>query len=129
MRFQDNSAASQRARILQHLQNAGPITTIQARHQLDVMPPGMRVCELRKRGYTIETVWVHDTKLEGFSNRVGRYLLKPRRQLTIEDFLAQKKNPELAATGSGARVKNLSDANSTSSLTSEQEQFRGGAKK
>lgn len=127
MLFHDNSAASQRSRILRHLQSTGPLTTLQARHHLDVMHPGMRICELRKRGYAIETVWVDDTTPEGFSHRVGKYLLKPRRQLTIVDFLAQKQNPEQAATGSGQWVKHSSGVNNTSCDTSEQEQFRGGS--
>jgi hypothetical protein len=49
-------------------------------------------------------------------------------QRTISDVLAKKENPETAATGSGTRVKHLSDVNGTSCDTSEQQQFRGGAK-
>ncbi len=47
-------AASQRQRILAWLLTA-PLTTTQARTELDVMHPGGRVLELRKRGHNIIT--------------------------------------------------------------------------
>ena len=126
MRLQDNSAASQRSRILQRLQSGRTLTTLEARHQLDVMHPGMRVCELRKQGYVIETVWTNDVTPEGNVHRVGKYFLKPRRQLTISDFLSQKQPPEAAATGSGARQNNNPDIDNTLSGRLDQEVSKGG---
>jgi hypothetical protein len=76
----DNSAASQRNRILYHLRHAGPLTTLQARHQLDCMHPGMRICELRKSGHPIATVWVNDVTPEGRLHRVARYILQSTKQ-------------------------------------------------
>ena len=43
-----NAAAAQRARILAHLQAGRPLTTIQARRELDVLHPCARVLELRR---------------------------------------------------------------------------------
>jgi hypothetical protein len=104
----DNSTASQRSRILQRLQSGRTLTTLEARHQLDICHPGMRVCELRKQGYRIVTTMVEDVTAEGCLHLVGRYTLLPRRQLTLHDFLTQKKDPETAATDSGSRQnKNL----------------------
>lgn len=82
----DNSAASQRGRILRWLKSRS-LTTLQARHDLDVMHPGMRVCELRKAGHRIETVWTFDFTPEGYQHRVGKYILRPGRQMTLFDLL------------------------------------------
>lgn len=87
--IEDNSAASQRSRILQHLQEIGPITTLQARHRLDICHPGMRVCELRKSGFPVETIWVNDLTPEGNCHRVARYVLSKRAQLSLLDWLSE----------------------------------------
>lgn len=50
-------AASQRQRLLAWLQ-ASPLTTLQARQQLDIMHPAARVQELRERGHNIVLNWV-----------------------------------------------------------------------
>lgn len=71
----DNSAESQRQRLLSHLYQ-DPLTTLQAREQLDIMAPAARVMELRKRGYDIETVWVWDLSPCGKPHRVARYILQ-----------------------------------------------------
>lgn len=83
----DNSTASQRARILNHLQTVGALTTLQARHELDVMHPGMRICELRKRGKHIITAWVDDITPEGHLHRVALYTLGKGLQLSLFDVL------------------------------------------
>ena len=49
-------AASQRNRIFEWLQSA-PLTTLQARQELDVFHPAARVQELRARGHNIVTHW------------------------------------------------------------------------
>lgn len=85
----DNSTASQRSRILADLilKQSDGLTTLQARHRLDVMHPGMRVCELRKRGYQIATIWTRDYTPEGNGHRVARYVISKNRQLSLLDFL------------------------------------------
>jgi len=69
-----NMAAAQRQRILEHLKLA-PMTTLQAR-SMGIMHPGMRVCELRKRGHQIITEWVFEYCPGGILHRVGRYSLE-----------------------------------------------------
>ena len=74
----DTSAAMQRARMLDALKRR-PLTTLQARRELDVMHPAARVMELRRDGYPIEMVWAHDITAEGYTHRVARYALTGER--------------------------------------------------
>ncbi|MGB3209481.1 MAG: helix-turn-helix domain-containing protein [Desulforhopalus sp.] len=83
----DNSAESQRSRILKHLREIGSLTTLEARHLLDCCHPGMRICELRKSGYPIAMAWVNDVTPEGFVHRVAKYFLLKRRQSSLFDFI------------------------------------------
>lgn len=70
----DISTAAQRARILDALRQ-GPVTTIGARRDLAVMRPGMRICELRKRGYDIRMIWSREPDELGVLHRQGEYFL------------------------------------------------------
>ncbi|MDO9068410.1 MAG: helix-turn-helix domain-containing protein, partial [Deltaproteobacteria bacterium] len=81
----DNSTASQRSRILAHLKQNGDLTTLQGRHQLNIMHPGMRICELRKQGYQINTIWTLDYTPEGNVHRVAKYVIFKKRQLSFVD--------------------------------------------
>lgn len=69
-----NSAAAQRARILDALR-VGPVTTLDARHRLDVLHPAARVMELRKFGQSIDTIWTTAENGEGRPHRVAKYVL------------------------------------------------------
>ncbi len=90
----DNSAPAQRQRLLTHLKSGKSITTLQARHLLDVMHPAARLMELRQAGYQIESIWVNDITPEGHIHRVARYLLNPNKQRSIFDLICLKKeNP------------------------------------
>lgn len=71
----NNSAGAQRARLLDALR-AGPVTTLQARHRLDVLHPAARVMELRKSGLRIATVWATDQNGKGRPHRVAKYHLQ-----------------------------------------------------
>lgn len=73
----DLSVAAQRARILDYLQNHRALTTLQARHLLNVMHPAARVMELRKAGYNIDTNRRKDADSEGRLHRVAEYVLMP----------------------------------------------------
>ncbi|OIQ80991.1 hypothetical protein GALL_372520 [mine drainage metagenome] len=73
-----NAAAAQRARILAHLQRGQPLTTIQARRDLDVLHPGARLMELRRAGWPIVMTWVREATDAGRLHRVGRYWLEVR---------------------------------------------------
>ncbi|CAE6862111.1 hypothetical protein R69658_07669 [Paraburkholderia aspalathi] len=70
-----NDADSQRSRLLEFLRKRGSLSTIDARHLIDVMHPAARVMELRRAGYSIVTVWTHATTPEGGIHRVARYRL------------------------------------------------------
>lgn len=54
-RMHDTSAHAQRARLLARMQQAGSVTTIAARSELNIMMPGARVKELRELGHPIKT--------------------------------------------------------------------------
>ena len=71
---QDASSATQRARILARLR-MGPMTTTQARRELDVMHPAMRVLELRRRGFSIYTEMTLQETAPGRWHTAGKYVL------------------------------------------------------
>jgi hypothetical protein len=75
MAITDQSAAGQRFRLLQALR-AGPVSTIEARHRLDILMPAARVHELRHRdGHNIFTHWVHEKTAAGLLHKVAKYVL------------------------------------------------------
>lgn len=69
------STAAQRARILQFLQSGKPLTTLYARHYLNVMHPAARVMELRKAGHNIVTHRRKDSDTAGRTHSVAEYVL------------------------------------------------------
>lgn len=69
-----NSAAAQRQSILEALRK-GPVSTLHARRDLDVMHPGGRVLELRSYGHQILTAWSYEPTECGKLHRVGKYVL------------------------------------------------------
>ncbi len=69
------SAAAQRARLLEYLQNNNALTTLRARHQLNIMHPAARVMELRQSSYEIVTLRRKDTDSAGRPHRVAEYML------------------------------------------------------
>ena len=71
----DNSTEAQRSRLLTRLRQS-PVSTIEARHELDIMMPAARVHELRHtHGYPIITQWVYQDTSAGRPHRVARYVL------------------------------------------------------
>ena len=69
-----NSVIAQRARLLSRLHHS-PITSIQARSELDILHPAARVLELRNSGYNIVTHWCSDKTPDGGRHRVAEYVL------------------------------------------------------
>ena len=70
------STAAQRSRLLAALRN-GPVSTIKARHELDIMMPAARIHELRhKDGMEIITQWCKELNPEGGEHRVAYYVLQ-----------------------------------------------------
>jgi len=67
------STESQRARLLAHLQKS-PITTLQARSELDIMHPAQRVKELKADGHNIVTCWATGWTGKA-AHRIASYVL------------------------------------------------------
>jgi len=73
----NNNNVAQRQRLLAALQVA-PISTIEARRDLDIMMPAARVHELRhKLGFDIDLVWTVQPTDSGKLHRIGKYVLHP----------------------------------------------------
>ena len=71
-----NTVSAQRARLHAELR-LGPVSTIKARHELDIIAPAARIHELRHReGLKITTLWRTEITPEGFSHRVAEYVLQ-----------------------------------------------------
>jgi len=71
---QSQSAAIQRARILEQLQYE-PRTTLEFR-SMGIMHPSARCMELRKQGFEIVTEWATEYCAGGVLHRVARYRLQ-----------------------------------------------------
>lgn len=70
-----NDSADQRRRLMARLR-LGPVTTIEARSDLDIMMPAARIFELRMRGHRIDTVWTEQATECGKVHRVALYVLR-----------------------------------------------------
>lgn len=62
-------------RILEHLKRFGRLTTLDAR-RMGIMHPGMRICELRKQDYRIDTESTYQADDTGAVHRVAAYVLR-----------------------------------------------------
>lgn len=71
----DLSADAQRSRLLERLRK-GPVTTLEARRELEVLAPAARIWELRARGYVIDTVRVSQATETGIKHIVAMYVLR-----------------------------------------------------
>jgi hypothetical protein len=69
-----NSAEAQRGRLLAALAR-GPVDTVRAYRELDILHVPRRVFELRKQGYDISTQWTERYTEAGVPHRVGVYVL------------------------------------------------------
>jgi hypothetical protein len=73
----DISTENQRARLRDRL-IIGPITTLEARHELDILGVAPRIYELRHIfGYNIKTHWIRGHNPGGGKHTVARYILFP----------------------------------------------------
>lgn len=77
--YNDNSAFSQRARILDWFKLYHSLTTEQARREMDIMSPAPRILELRKRGYDIMMYWADYPTADGQLHRMAKYVLMSRK--------------------------------------------------
>jgi hypothetical protein len=71
----DNTAAHQRARLLEAMRARAGVTTLEAMRFLDVVDPRARIVELRKEGNRIDTSWVQQSSERGRLHSVGLYTL------------------------------------------------------
>jgi hypothetical protein len=69
----NNTAAHQRARLLEAMRARAGVTTLEAMRFLDVVDPRARIVELRKQGYRIDTSWVEQRSECGRLHAVGLY--------------------------------------------------------
>lgn len=70
-----HSTEAQQSRLLERLKQ-GPCSTIEARHELDIVAPAPRIFELRhNRGFNIQTFWTSDINPGGKKHRVANYVL------------------------------------------------------
>lgn len=76
LQLHPNSKQAQRQRLLAAL-HRGPVDTVAARRDLDIMHPAGRVRELRHQGHIIETHMVERPTDCGQLHKVGQYLLIP----------------------------------------------------
>ena len=73
--FTGDDAKQQCARLLQALRMFS-INTYEASRGLGVYHPPARILQLRKKGYSIETIWQVIEAENGDQHRVGCYLLR-----------------------------------------------------
>ncbi len=77
MKKLNNTLEIQRSRLLKRLQEK-PCTTVEARHELDILGVGPRIYELRHQfGFNIKKEWANDFNPGGGSHRVAKYVLMP----------------------------------------------------
>lgn len=72
--YNPNSAASQRRRLHDYMREQ-PITTIEARRDLDILAPAARIKELRDRGFLIHKQMVDQETQCGRKHKVAKYFL------------------------------------------------------
>ncbi|SPB14019.1 hypothetical protein NOV72_01268 [Caballeronia novacaledonica] len=75
----ENTAAHQRARLLEAMKVRGGVTTLEAVRFLDIVDPRARIVELRKEDYRIETSWARQPSECGRLHYVGLYTLVSNR--------------------------------------------------
>lgn len=69
------NAELQRTRLLGALKR-GPVDTVRAYRELDILHVPRRVFELRKAGHKITTAWIWRVTEAGVRHRVGMYSLE-----------------------------------------------------
>lgn len=75
--YADLSAEAQRKRLIDALR-CGPITTIEARRNLDILMPAARIHELKHlHGFDIHTVRVRQETESGKLHSIAKYALLP----------------------------------------------------
>ncbi len=64
----DNSGSAQRCWLLDWMRNSGPIDTLTARRELNILMPASRIKELKNQGYAFHTQRITITDEHGRSH-------------------------------------------------------------
>jgi hypothetical protein len=67
-RLTDNSGSAQRRCLLDWMRNSGPIDTLTARRDLNILMPASRIKELKNQGYSFHTQRITITDEQGRSH-------------------------------------------------------------
>lgn len=101
LNLEDNSGASQRARVIQALRS-GPKTTLELRANSGVLMPASRIFELNERGWHIAKVTVRAATADGVEHYgIARYFIAREPKAANEYAIA----PKHAANDSDAGVQ------------------------
>src|SRR5580704_4030135 len=87
----DNSASTQKKRLVKYFENNPRLSTIEARDKMGILHPGGRINELRAKGYLIETHWTNETDANGVLHRVGLYVYQGPMMRSKEELRALSK--------------------------------------
>lgn len=78
MKTNDNTSHAQRKRLRDWLFTKGKISTVEARHQLDILGVAPRVYELRhNENLNIQTHWIYAKNPGGSQHKIANYVLQP----------------------------------------------------
>jgi hypothetical protein len=75
----DNSANTQRARIISYFENISPRLTVTEAREMGIMSLSARIAELRKHRYLIITHWIEERDKNGVRHRNGVYVYMGRK--------------------------------------------------
>ena len=67
------NAATQKAKLLDHLKNTGPITSLEAVRKFNILRPSNRIQELKAEGYDIHTEIVWKKHKDGSMTHYAKY--------------------------------------------------------
>lgn len=69
------SVATQKSKLLNHLTNNGPITSLEAVRKFNILRPSNRIQELKAEGYDIHTEIIWKKHEDGSTTHYARYSL------------------------------------------------------
>ena len=76
LHLNENSLSAQRRSLLEWLRNRGPIDTLTARRDLNILMPASRIKELKNQGYIFHTQRITITDEQGRSHsNIAQYTL------------------------------------------------------
>lgn len=73
---------SQCNKILQHFEERGSITSLEAVERYKILRCAARISDLRKKGFLIRTEMIYEKKPDGETCKYGRYWLESKELLS-----------------------------------------------